>query len=284
MVADAAIQRLLRGFLHDHRNARVGVVHGDAAAHGSRADHRRAPDLVIPAFPSECPGSCSPCARRRTRGSALWTGVEYRHSLKSLASSCAAFFEWKLGGRLHCVDRSQRRRLPAPGLSRRVSRGGKDAPNPRSASFSLRSRVLGAGRSATSRANATAPVSKSPSMIRSTMPSARASCAGDRLAERAHLNRFRNARQARKPLRTSRAGNDSQLHFGLSHLRRRRDHAVMAGHRYFQAAAQGLAVNRHHHGLGRIFNRQQHRQERQARLLAGRHLLELADVGAGNER
>ncbi len=43
---DAPIQRLLRSLLDDHRNARVGIIHRNTAAHGPRADHRRAPDLV----------------------------------------------------------------------------------------------------------------------------------------------------------------------------------------------------------------------------------------------
>ena len=71
----------------------------------------------------------------------------------------------------------------------------------------------------------------------------------DWLAERAHFDRFGDARQSRKPLRTARAGYDSELHFGLPDLRGRRDNAVMAGHRHFQSAAERLAVNRHHHGL-----------------------------------
>ena len=57
----------------------------------------------------------------------------------------------------------------------------------------------------------------------------------------------------------------------------------MAGHRYLETAAQGLAVNRHHHRFGRIFNRPQEREEGQARPLVGRHLLKFPDVGACNK-
>src|SRR5439155_14027458 len=45
-----------------------------------------------------------------------------------------------------------------------------------------------------------------------------------------------------------------------------------------------LAVDRHHHRLGRILYRQQNRQERSPRFLARGHLAEFADVGAGDKR
>ena len=41
----AAVERRLVGFLEQHGDAGVGVVHGDAAAHGARADHRRRADF-----------------------------------------------------------------------------------------------------------------------------------------------------------------------------------------------------------------------------------------------
>ena len=41
----AAVERRLIRFLEQHRDAGIGVVHGDAAAHGARADHRRRADF-----------------------------------------------------------------------------------------------------------------------------------------------------------------------------------------------------------------------------------------------
>ena len=41
---DSAVKRRLRRLLQQHRNPRIRVVHRDAAAHGSRADHRGLPD------------------------------------------------------------------------------------------------------------------------------------------------------------------------------------------------------------------------------------------------
>ena len=43
-------------------------------------------------------------------------------------------------------------------------------------------------------------------------------------------------------------------------------------------------MNRHHHGLGGVFDRLQHREQGQTRPQPGRHLLKFADVCAGNER
>ena len=69
-------------------------------------------------------------------------------------------------------------------------------------SFSLRSRVFGAGFAAISRANATAPASRSPSIMRSTMPNFSASSAEIGIALCAHLDGFGDARESWEALRS----------------------------------------------------------------------------------
>ncbi len=78
-------------------------------------------------------------------------------------------------------------------------------------------------------------------------------------AEGAHLDRFCETGQARQSLRAAHTGDQSQLHFGLAHLRRGRDRAVMPRHGDFEAPAQRRAVDRHHHRLDGVFDRAHHR-------------------------
>ena len=87
-------------------------------------------------------------------------------------------------------------------------------------------------------------------MMRSTMPAASAVGGFDGLAERAHLDRLGDARQPRQPLRAGRAGNDAELHFRLSDLRRGDRDAIVPGHGDFEAAAERRAVDRQTTGLG----------------------------------
>ena len=120
--------------------------------------------------------------------------------------------------------------------------------------------------------------------MRSTIPAACASAAVTGSPVAAHLRRLGDARQSRQTLRARRARNDAELHLRLAHLRRRNGHAVMPGHRDLESAAERRAVNRHHDRLGAILDLEQHRVERAARLLPARDLLELADIGARDER
>jgi len=49
----APVERFLRDFLQQHRNARVGVVHGDAATHGARADDGSGADFERGRIPGD---------------------------------------------------------------------------------------------------------------------------------------------------------------------------------------------------------------------------------------
>ena len=73
---------------------------------------------------------------------------------------------------------------------------------------------------ATSRAKATAPGEQV--AFDDAVDDARCErlCRADGFAERAHLRGLRDARQARQPLRAAGAGDDPELHFRLSDLRR----------------------------------------------------------------
>ena len=161
------------GFLQHHRNARVGVIHRDAAAHGSRADDGRAPNVVRLEFPWECPGFCAPCARRRTRESALSTASRTGGSVEELGFARAAFVEWQRGGASTASIAASGAGLAAP-----ASCAPARAPESKIAVFrgiaSFSSALASFGTQADSRLLARtprAPFSKSPSMMRSTIPS-----------------------------------------------------------------------------------------------------------------
>ena len=53
------------------------------------------------------------------------------------------------------------------------------------------------------------------------------------------------------------AGDDSELYFGLADLRGGDCDAIVSGHRDFQAAAEGVAVNGHDYWLAAIFDARQ---------------------------
>ena len=105
----------------------------------------------------------------------------------------------------------------------------------------------------------------------------------DRFAESAHLDGLGNPRQARQSLRARCPGNDAELHLRLPHLRSTCHHAIVPGHRDFQAAAEGLTVDRHDHRLRTRLDHSQKWQQAAPRLLAPDDLDELPYVGAGDE-
>ena len=76
----------------------------------------------------------------------------------------------------------------------------------------------------------------------------------DRIAIRAHFDRFGSACEPRQTLRAGRAGDDAKLHFRLADLRAGHSDAVVAGHGEFEAAAEGAAVNGHDDGLAAVFD------------------------------
>ncbi len=94
-------------------------------------------------------------------------------------------------------------------------------------------------------------------------------CGLDWIAIGAHLNCFGDAGETGQALGARSSRNEAEFHFRLSDLRAGHGHAVVAGHGHFQAAAEGRAVNRHHHGLGAVFYFQQKREQVRDRFLPG---------------
>jgi hypothetical protein len=107
----------------------------------------------------------------------------------------------------------------------------------------------------------------------------------DRLAAHHHLERFRDADEASQPLRSLRAWNDAEVHFGQAQARLGIGQAIVPGHRQLEAAAERRAVERHHDRLREVLDELQQPVEvgRLDGVVEDRRL-ELADVGAGRER
>jgi hypothetical protein len=107
----------------------------------------------------------------------------------------------------------------------------------------------------------------------------------DRVSLRAHLQGLADAGQPGQPLGPAGAGDDPELDLRLAHLRGRHRDPVVAGHGDLEAAAESRAVDRTHDRLREVLEGAEERGEAfAALLLAGGDLLELLDVGAGDER
>jgi hypothetical protein len=84
---------------------------------------------------------------------------------------------------------------------------------------------------------------------------------GNRIALAAHLDRLGDACEPRQALRCRSAGDDTELHFGLTDLRASNGNAVMTGHGNFHAAAQCGSVKGSDDRLAAIFNSRKQRKQ-----------------------
>src|SRR5205823_443217 len=74
----------------------------------------------------------------------------------------------------------------------------------------------------------------------------------DDFSRKNELKRAASANEARQTLCSAAAGNDAELNFGLTKLRRLCGNSNRASHRCFASAAEGEAVHRGDHGLAEI--------------------------------
>ena len=178
-------------------------------------------------------------------------------SEEELALAAAAFLERQRGRGLDRLDGGERRGLVRRRLARQLrpaaSSGAAVAGVP---SLSVRSRVRGCGPplAAASRANATAPSRRSPSMRRSMSPRPVPRAPVISLSRDAHVDGLLDADEPGQPLRAFGARDDAEIDFRLTHPRVAKRDAVVAGHRQLEPAAERRAVNRHHHRLGGVFD------------------------------
>ena len=277
----AAIERFLRGLFDHHRNARVRVIHRDAAAHGSRADHGRAPDRIGRRLLRHVRNLRHRALAEKRMNQRL-RSVRTQTLFEQLALDLAAALE-RPDRRFHRFDRGQRRLLVLPRCPRLI-RGGTEnhrihirQPFPAVAHLAERFARDFAGECnrAAEQIAFDDPVHNARRQ-RFFRP--------DRFPERAHLHRQPHPGQPRQPLRPGRPRNQAQLHLRLTHLAGGRNHPVMPAHRHFQAPAECRAMQRHHHRLGRIFNLQDDLRQVRGRRFARHDPGEFTNIGAGDER
>ncbi len=121
---------------------------------------------------------------------------------------------------------------------------------------------------------------------RFTRPIRSATRRGDRRAEQHQFERAAFADQARQALRPCVAGQQAEIDFRLSQLRRVRRDAKGACHRQLAAAAQRVTIDGRDDRLAEVLDQIEDVLARACLLAAGdrREHGELVDIGAGDER
>ena len=230
-----------------HRNARVGEVHGDAAAHGPRADHRALADVARLDVLADARNPRDLALReeevtqrRRLRRSDL--GIE------DFVLSRDALVEGELHRRLDALDARVGCAHAAGAalnlLAHRIEDPG--VVDPHLAVAHPRVGSAGGG-----------PLGREGDRLLEEIPLHRpvhephsgGLRTGDGRSAQYHLERLCRAHQARQTLRASRPGRHADLHLGLAEPRVRGAHPIVAGHRELEPAAEGMAVDRGNHRL-----------------------------------
>src|SRR5205823_12228581 len=87
----------------------------------------------------------------------------------------------------------------------------------------------------------------------------------DGVARRTHFERSFDSRDARQPLRPTRAGQKPELHLGRAELRARVRYPIVAAERHLQASAKRGPMDRRNDGLAAILDRsEEHTSELQS--------------------
>ena len=241
MAASPRSSRFRRDVGQCDAQAGVGAGHGDAAAHRARADDRHRLDIARPRASFGRPGTLAtfrsaknactsarpdPSARTRARSRARG-GTPRRTAaslpLRSPRSPPVAPFDGAA-----CF-------APSRGPSQRAARSIRPSPVCR---LGRGSSGCGAPRRTTSRANATAPSCRSPSITLIDQSGSLRVLGANRLAGHAHVDGFLHADESRQPLRPFGAWNDAEIDLRLTHPRVRNRDTIVPGHRKFQPAAE----------------------------------------------
>ena len=230
-----------------HRDAGVGEVHGDAAAHGPRADHRPLADIACRDVLSDAgdPGDLTlreeyVPQRRRLRRADL--GVEH------FVLPRDALVEGKLHRGLHALDACIGcAHAPGPALdllARSIEDPGVVEPDLAIARFRMRPAARGPLGRERERLVDQVPLHRPVHE-----PDLRGLRPDDGRPAEDHPERLLRAHQARQALRAAGSGRHADLHLGLTEARVRGAYAVVAGHRELETAAEGVAMDGGDHRL-----------------------------------
>ena len=234
-------------------NAGVGKAHGDAAAHGAGADHRRALDIVAFLRPSAGRRSCAAArsAKKMWRWAFDWSPSCSSTNLSR--SRFSALVDRQVDGRAQGFDRRRRRvqaARPFACARRRVRRICRGRPACPQACRPYRGR--GAAASCRQQACGQMRCRRRSRRRRQWHRPGRASSAA--LApigspRQDHRQRLCHADQPRQPLRAAGAGNEPELDFRKAEPRAGRGDAKMAAERDLKPAAERGAMQSRDHGL-----------------------------------
>ena len=277
----ATLQRLKLQFQHLHRDTRVQKIHGDAAAHGARADdgHRRHGAQRSVRGQIRNLGRRTLTEKQVAQRPALRRGHQARKD--GLLGSQPGIEGLPRGG-LHRVHTLQRRRQV---FSRRAQHIAHKLKVRIALRVAARQRTHQRQRPYSSHCSGESERLVQ-QRIRAGAEALEQALAGyggqplrwNRLAAHDHVQGRLHPDDAGQALRTSGTGQQPQLDLGQGHLRARSSHAVVASEGQLQPATHDRAVDRGHHRLGGLLQRSNHRV--QIRLLKSRRGVELADIGS----
>ena len=279
-VGHAAIEQRLVHLLEQHRNSGVSEHHGNAAAHGARAEHR---DRVhrdrgrvfgnIGDFANLALAEEQVNERLRLIGEEAI--VEQLSARFCSLLRTGAWFQPRLR-QWRRAERSGRAAFcgSSRGPLRKWPRWPTASPSFSCALAGLRGRLSGNFASESNRTRQQVSIAEPVND-----PKLQCLLGADRGAFSAHRDGFFRSGQAGQTLSSARAWNNSELHFRLTELRIGRSHAVMGRHRQLQAATQSAPMNRRDDGLRAVLQMAEQRQQALAPgPLAGCHLAEFLDV------
>ena len=277
----AALQRLKLQFQHLHGDTGVQKIHGDAAAHGSRADDGYRRDRAQRSIGGTIRnfGSRALTEKQVAQRPALRRG--HQAGKDGLLGGQPGVKSLPRGGlyRVHTLQRRRQilgRRIQHIAHKLKVRIALRVAARQRTHQRQRAYSSHGAGESnglvqQRIRTGAYALKQTLAGYIRQPLSSYR-------LATHDHVQGWLDPDDARQPLRAPGTGQQPQLDLGQGHLRTRRGDTVVAAQRQLQPATHGRAVDRGHHRLAGLLQRRNHGM--QIRLLKSRRGVELADIGS----
>ena len=281
----APIQRSLVSVAENHGNAGVDQGHGDAAAHGARANDRGLADFQRARVLRNV-GNFRDTALREEGMDQRSGFIRGEAAVRNFFLFRETLFPRKRRSGLDGFDSGEGRFHIAPNLRRLLTACGID----RRVGF-RRSELLDAVAGplvGTAIRHLACKSDGAAAEISFDDPIDQAKAKGlrrlDRLSGNAHIHGSGDTDQSRQTLRSLSARDDAEIHFGLSHLRFGRCNAIVRRHGQFHAAPQCGAVKRNDYRPGKVFDRLQQGMQVEPPAFTPSRLFEELDVRAGNER
>ena len=283
--AHAFVQGFLLHFQHLDRNASVQEVHGNAAAHGARTDDGHALDLAqwrVRGHIRNFRGG--PLAQEQV---AQGTALRAHHQAdENIALDGQAVVKLLLGSGLDRVHALERRRQVFDHRAHTVAHKLKESVAHGVAARQVAHQRQGPGGSDRMRqihGLLRQGVGRLGHFVKQFLARQHGQhFALDGLARDHHIDGGLYAQNTRQALRTTRAGQQTELDFGQRNAGARCGDTVVATQRQLQAAAHGHRMDGGHDGLGGVLDHADHAA--QVGLLHGLGRTKLANIGPTGKR